>query len=235
MGQQEGNREANAPGAEEELDPFEQLAAALQAWTPDVSGDKKTLGLRKWDINLQTERLLELLIDWFEYRKSPEFAKCFEDKFRQFYTEVHEFYDKAAEGAFMEEELFNEQIPFVKASAERLALYVARVKAMCEDDAGIAPDGFRPEEEDQPPYVCINLKTHTIKIGGSTPYAPTAESIWTFLEELIGDSEEGEPTPKNYRSGMTMLRKVIGKERLRCVVTFSKDGYRLHPNVRIRR
>ena len=149
MGQQEEKHEATGPGAQEELDPFEQLAAALQSWTPDISGDKKNLWLKKFDINLQTWRPLELLIDWLKYRKSYDFANGFEGEFRQLYTEVHEFYEKLGQGAFTEDELFDIRIPELKDSAERLALYVVRVKAMCEHDAGIESDAGANTAETQ--------------------------------------------------------------------------------------
>jgi hypothetical protein len=235
MGQQEGNHEASGPETKEELDPFEQLAIALGNWKPDTSGDKETLSLRKWDIKLQTWQPLEFAVGFLKYHKNSDFAKDFEGEFTQLYKEIGGFYDKLVRDEFSDYESFNLESQELENAAYRLALYVLQVRAMWRNDAEIAPDGFDADEQDRPSYVRIDLKHHTIKFGGSTPYAPTAESIWTFLEELIGDSERGEPTPKNYRSGMTMLRKVIGKERLRCVVTFSNDGYRLHPNVRVRR
>jgi hypothetical protein len=235
MGQQEENHEAPGPQTKEELDPFEQLATALGNWKPDTSGDKKTISLRSHEIVLQTWQPLEFVVGFLKYHKNPDFAKDFEGEFTQLYKEIGEFYDKLVRDEFSDYESFNLENQELENAAYRLALYVLQVRAMWRNDAGIAPDGFGSDEEGKPPFVCVNLKTRTIRIG-STLYTPTADSIWTFLEDLITSSETSEPTPREgNKEQVDMLRKVVGKDGLRHMVTFARGKYRLSPAVKVRR
>jgi len=233
MGPQEGNQETSGPKPEEELDCFEQLAMAVGNWEPDTSGDKKAIWLHSYDIVLRTREPLGFVVGFLEYHKSCDFANSFEGKFRQLYKEVEEFYDKVLRDEFGDYESFNLELQELENAAHQLALYVVRVKAMCEYDA--ASDRPNSDGQEGPPRVRISLRDSAIFIN-SIAYAPIADSVAEFLEELLKYSEWSEAAPKAAHKGQVdMLRKMVGKESLRHIIVFSSDGYRLHPNVKVRR
>jgi len=131
-------------------DFFEELADALWSWKIDISGDKKELWMKYWDIILQTREYLGLVVTFLEWKKSHDYAKGFKAKFQKLYDDVKDFYEKLEQNKFSKEEIFHEQIPILESEAKQLAEHVLKVRCLYSIDIDKdKPTPKKPEETEQ--------------------------------------------------------------------------------------
>lgn len=235
--------------AKTELDIFEKLSDALWFWKIDISGDKKNLWMKKWDINGHTSNYLKPVVTWLEWQKSHDYAKGFSDKFQELYNEVRDFYAELEQGKLDEEEICQERIPLLEDRAKQLAKHVLTVKHLCKKqfEFELNPKDRKEQTEqnggltNEEVYAEIDLARRKIIIGSKT-FKPTADSIWDFLKELVAANKQGRLVPKdtyghNWKDAVDTLRRKkrgIGRKNLRRIVQFQRGGYSLAGDVQIK-
>lgn len=86
-------------------------------------------------------------------------------------------------------------------------------------------------------YIELNVAERTLTIG-TKPYHITSEPVWGFLKTLVDNKRQDKVTPKidgavDWKSSIDMLRRKIGKENYKLVVTSTKGLYFLSPSVKV--
>ncbi len=86
-------------------------------------------------------------------------------------------------------------------------------------------------------YISIDCSKRMLTVGEKS-YVITSENEWDFIRKLIADMNSDEITPRfdggiDYKNYVDSLRRRIGAENLRQVVTGNRDGYRMNPRVKV--
>lgn len=171
---------------DDKKDFFEKLADALWSWKIDISGDKKELWMKYWDIILQTHEYLDLVVTFLEWKKSHDYAKGFKAKFQKLYDDVKDFYEKLEQNKFSKEEIFHEQIPILESEAKQLAEHVLKVRYLYSID--IDKDKPTPKKS-----------TETEQNTASAKYRGIRAWLWKLYEKTVKaffDSILGKVWPK---------------------------------------
>lgn len=84
----------------------------------------------------------------------------------------------------------------------------------------------------------LNLAEQSL-ILGTEKYRIPSPSVWDFLKTLASNAKGDQITPRidgddNWKNAVDVLRRQIGKDALRQVVTFAKGGYYLAADVKMK-
>ena len=89
----------------------------------------------------------------------------------------------------------------------------------------------------EPLYCAIDCARRSVAIGAET-FVITSETQWDFIRLLISNTKFDKLTPrfegtKDNKNTVDALRRNLSSKNLKKILTSDRDGYRLHPNVKV--